>query len=62
MHMTQVVALVNNAAVMPLGWTAKELQLALRTNVQGPVQLAQQLAPHMRPGRCWSDACSLLSL
>lgn len=41
---------MNNAAVMPLGWTAKELQLALRTNVQGPVQLAQQLAPHMRPG------------
>ena len=45
-----VVAVVNNAAVMPFGWSARELAQAVRTNVMGPVQLAQRLAPHMRPG------------
>lgn len=38
---------VNNAGMLPKSWTAQEFEQCIATNVAGPIQLAQQLLPHM---------------
>ena len=47
----QVKIVVNNAAVMSHNWADKEFALARSTNYEGPVRLAEKLAPLMQTGR-----------
>jgi NAD(P)-dependent dehydrogenase (short-subunit alcohol dehydrogenase family) len=41
---------VNNAGILPKDWTAQAFEQCIATNVVGPIQLSQQLLPHMAKG------------
>ena len=47
---SQVKVVVNNAAVMSHNWADKDFALARATNYEGPVRLAEKLAPLMQSG------------
>lgn len=46
----QVAALVNNAAVMRYDWTKDSFDTSYATNFEGPLQLTEKVAPHIKPG------------
>lgn len=47
----QVAALVNNAAVMRYDWTKDSFDTSYATNFEGPLQLTEKVAPHIKPGQ-----------
>lgn len=49
-HSEQLYALINNAGIYPSGWTRDIFDTAMATNFNGPIALAQGLAPHMQEG------------
>ena len=48
--LAQVGALVNNAAVMRYDWTKDSFDTSYATNFEGPLQLAEKVVPHIKPG------------